>query len=215
MTDVVSTQSRPRILLADDHSIVAEALRSLLCDHCDIVGIVADGHAMIQKAGELKPDLIILDIGMPVLNGLEAAEKVKEAMPDTRFVFLTMMEDPTLASAALRLGPVGYVLKHSASSELTTAIEEVVNGRPFLTQRLRGEVPAEQEAAHGARQLTMRQREVLKLLAEGHLMKEIAHILQVSEKTVEFHKYQIMKNFALRSNAELVRFALKSGLLSQ
>lgn len=215
MTDVVSTQSRPRILLADDHSIVAEALRSLLCDHCDIVGIVADGHAMIQKAGELKPDLIILDIGMPVLNGLEAAEKVKEAMPDTRFVFLTMMEDPTLASAALRLGPVGYVLKHSASSELTTAIEEVVNGRPFLTQRLRGEVPAEQEAAHGARQLTMRQREVLKLLAEGHLMKEIAHILKVSEKTVEFHKYQIMKNFALRSNAELVRFALKSGLLSQ
>lgn len=215
MTDVVSTQSRPRILLADDHSIVAEALRSLLCDHCDIVGIVADGHAMIQKAGELKPDLIILDIGMPVLNGLEAAEKVKEAMPDTRFVFLTMMEDPTLASAALRLGPVGYVLKHSASSELTTAIEEVVNGRPFLTQRLRGEVPAEQEAAHGTRQLTMRQGEVLKLLAEGHLMKEIAHILQVSEKTVEFHKYQIMKNFALRSNAELVRFALKSGLLSQ
>jgi DNA-binding NarL/FixJ family response regulator len=207
--------SRPRVLLADDHSVISGALRALLSDRCEIIGIVADGRALVTQAVELKPDLIVADIGMPLQNGLDAAEQIRKALPQVRFVFLTMMDNPNIAAAALRLAPVGYVLKHSAASELLTAIDDVMNGKSFVTARLKPENWAVQEerAAQVSKELTPRQRDVLQLLAEGRQMKEIADILRVSEKTVEFHKYQIMKSCALRTNAELVLFAARNGLI--
>ncbi len=211
-----SKPSRPRILVADDHSLMAEALRSLLGDYCDIIGLAADGRELVIKATELTPDLIVADIGMPLLNGLDAAEQIKRVLPGMRFVFLTMIDDPNLAAAALRLGPIGYVLKHSAASELRTAIGEVLQGRSFITPRLRPENWAVQKerAQQATKELTQRQRDVLQLLAEGRPMKEIADVLHVSEKTIEFHKYQIMKAHHLRNNSDLVLFALTSGLIS-
>jgi DNA-binding NarL/FixJ family response regulator len=207
---------RPRVLLADDHAVVAAALKSLLAEHYEIVGMVADGRALITKARELKPDLIVVDIAMPLLNGMDAAEQLRHSLPQVRFVFLTMMDDPKLAAAALRLAPVGYVLKHSAASELVTAIDEVLHGRSYVTPRLRPKSAVRPEPQTKiAKDLTARQRDVLQLLAKGLQMKEIADILQVSEKTVEFHKYHIMKAFDLRSTAELVLFALKNGLIAR
>lgn len=207
--------NRPRILLADDHSISAEGLRSLLSECCDVIGIAKDGRSLVELARQLNPDLIVTDIGMPLLNGMDAAAQIRQSMPHVRFVFLTMMDNPNLAAAALGLGPVGFVLKHSAASELHTAIEEVLKGRPFVTPRLRPENWAVQKerAEQVDKDLTPRQRAVLQLLAEGRQMKEIAEILQVSEKTVQFHKYHIMKAWGLRNNAELVLYAAKNGLI--
>jgi DNA-binding NarL/FixJ family response regulator len=216
MLNMKQLSRRPRVLLADDHSVIAEALKTLLAERCDIVDIVPDGRALVTRAGELKPDLIVADIGMPLLNGLDAAEQIRQTLPQVRFVFLTMIEDANLAAAALRLAPVAYVLKHSAASELLTAIDEVLNGRSFVTARLKPENWAVQKerAQQASKELTARQRDVLQLLAEGRAMKEIADILKVSEKTVEFHKYHIMKSSNLRNNSELVLFALKNGLIS-
>ncbi len=212
----MSPSARPRVLLADDHSVMAEALRTLLSDHCDIVGIVADGRALVATAIEIEPDLVVADIGMPLLNGLDAAEQIRQTLPQIRFVFLTMIDDPNLAAAALQLGPIGYVLKSSAASELRTAIEEVLKGKAFVTARLKPENWAVQKerAQQSSKELTSRQRDVLQLLAEGRPMKEIANVLIVSEKTVEFHKYHIMKSYNLRNNSDLVLFALKNGLIS-
>lgn len=211
------TSKRPRVLLADDHSVVAEALKSMLADDYEIVGMVTDGRTLIAKATELKPELILADIGMPLLNGLEAAERIRQTLPQIRFVFLTMMNDPNVAAAALSLAPVGYILKHSVVSELKTAMTEVLQGRSFVTPRLKPENWAVQKerAAQVSKELTPRQRDVLQLLAEGRPMKEIADILRLSEKTVEFHKYHIMKSCNLRNNADLVLFALKNGLISR
>ena len=211
------TAKRPRVLIADDHSVVAEALKSMLAGDYEIVGMVTDGRTLIAKATELKPELILVDIGMPLLNGLEAAERIRQALPQIRFVFLTMMNDPNLAAAALSLAPVGYILKHSVVSELKTAMTEVLQGRSFVTPRLKPENWAVQKerAAQVSKELTPRQRDVLQLLAEGRPMKEIADILRLSEKTVEFHKYHIMKSCNLRNNADLVLFALKNGLISR
>jgi DNA-binding NarL/FixJ family response regulator len=205
----------PRILLADDHAIVADALRSLLCSHYDIVGVVGDGRALISKTQELKPDLVVADISMPALNGLDAAEQLKHSMPKVRFVFLTMMDDSKLAAAALRLAPVGYVLKHSAADDLLTAIDDVLHGRSYVTPRIKRQASAlwKEQSKKTSKDLTSRQRDVLELLVKGRAMKEIADILQISEKTVEFHKYQVMNAFDLHSTAELVLFALKNGLV--
>lgn len=207
---------RPRVLVADDHSIVAEGLCSLLEKSYDVVGVVHDGRQLLDEASRLQPDVIILDIAMPLLNGLVAAERLRASLPAAKLVFLTMKDDPNLAAAALRLGPVGYVLKHSGAAELLNAVSEVLQGKAYLTARLR----AESWAVHDARarqfskDLTRRQQEVLQLLAEGRPMKEIADILKVSEKTVMFHKYHIMKVFNLKNNAELVLFALNRHLIS-
>lgn len=211
-----STPSRPRVLLADDHSVMAEALRSLLCEYCDVIGLVTDGRELVTQALEVKPDLIVADIGMPLLNGIDAAEQVKQMLPRMRFVFLTMIDDANLAASALRLGPIGYVLKSSAASELRIAIDEVMHGKPFITARLKPANWAVQKerAQQASKGLTPRQRDVLQLLAEGRPMKEIADVLRVSEKTVEFHKYQIMKSHHLRNNSDLVLFALTNGLIS-
>ncbi|HYK34731.1 MAG TPA: response regulator transcription factor [Alloacidobacterium sp.] len=207
---------RPRILIADDHSVVAEGLRSLLDKSYDVVGVVHDGRALLVEASNLKPDVIILDIGMPLLNGMDAAERLKLSLPSAKLVFLTMKDDANLAAAALNLGTVGYVLKNAAASELLKAVSEVLQGRSYVTAKLRPENWAirEARARQYSKELTPRQQEVLQLLAEGRAMKEIADILSVSEKTVMFHKYHIMELFNLKNNAELVLFALNRHLIS-
>jgi DNA-binding NarL/FixJ family response regulator len=207
----------PRILLADDHAMVIEGLRSLLEEKGHhVVGVVSDGRALVAAAPELKPDIIILDISMPLMNGLDAAERLKQLLPNVKIVFLTMKDDPNLAAAVLSSGPVGFVLKHSAASELLTAITAVLDGKSYVTPRLKPENWAvrESRARQFSKDLTPRQREVLQLLAEGRPMKEVGSILSVSEKTVMFHKYQIMRSFNLKSNADLVLLALKQGLIS-
>jgi DNA-binding NarL/FixJ family response regulator len=217
MQDLKQSMVRPRILLADDHTMVTECLRSLLAEKgYDVVGVVSDGRALVAAAPDLQPDIIILDIGMPLMNGLDAAERLKQLLPKVKIIFLTMKDDPNLAAAVLSLGPLGYVLKHSAASELFTAIAEVMRGRSYVTPRLKPENWAVREARAQlfSKDLTARQREVLQLLAEGHPMKEIGGILNVSEKTVMFHKYHIMRSFNLKSNADLVLLALKENLIS-
>lgn len=209
-------RTRIRVLLADDHSIVAEGLRSLLQREYDVIGIVRDGRQLLVEAPKLKPEVIVLDIGMPVLNGLDAAEQLKSILPDVKLVFLTMKDDANLAAAALNLGAVGYVLKHAAASELLKAVSEVLQGRAYVTAKLRAE-NWEVRAARArqfSKELSPRQQEVLQLLAEGRPMKEVASILKLSEKTIMFHKYHIMHSFNLKNNAELVLFALKHHLIS-
>lgn len=205
----------PRVLIADDHSIVAEGLRSLLGTICDVIGIVQDGRQLLLDAHRLKPDVIVLDIGMPLLNGLDAAERLTQSLPGTKLVFLTMNDDANLAAAALNLGAVGYVLKSAAASELLKAVSEVLQGRSYITPKLRSENWAVREARarQFSKDLTPRQQEVLQLLAEGRPMKEVANILKVSEKTVMFHKYHIMELFNLKNNADLILFALNRHLI--
>ena len=207
---------RSRVLIADDHSVVAEGLRSLLEKKYEVVGIVPDGRELLVQAPELKPDVIVLDIGMPLLNGLDAADRLLSSLPQIKFVFLTMNDDPNLAAAALKLGAVGYVLKHTAASELLKAVSEVLQGRSYVTAKLRAENWAVREARARdfSKELTRRQQEVVQLLAEGRPMKEVAAILKVSAKTVMFHKYRIMQSFNLKNNADLVLFALKRHLIS-
>lgn len=207
---------RPRVLIADDHCVVAEGLRSVLEEGCDVVGIVHDGRQLLVEAPQLKPDVVVLDIGMPLLNGLTAAEQLKPLLPNVRLVFLTMRDDPNLAAAVLKFGPVGYVLKHSAATELLKAVDEVLHGRSYVTPRLRSEnrVDRDHRAHQFSKDLTARQKEVIQLLAEGRRIKEVADILKVSEKTVLFHKYHIMQSFNLKNNSELVLFALKHHLIS-
>ena len=216
MQELDRSTSRLRVLIADDHSVVAEGLRSLLEKRYDVVGIVRNGRELLVKAPELKPDVIVLDIGMPLLNGLDAAERLKSSLPQAKLVFLTMNDDPNLAAAALNLGAVGYVLKHAAASELLKAVSEVLQGRAYVTAKLRAENWAvrEKRARQFSKELTRRQQDVLQLLAEGRPMKEVADILKLSEKTVMFHKYHIMHAFNLKNNAELVLFALKRHLIS-
>jgi DNA-binding NarL/FixJ family response regulator len=207
---------RARVLIADDHSIVADGLRSVLEKSCDVIGIVHDGRQLLVEAPKLKPDVIVLDIGMPFLNGLDAAERLKPLLPGVKFVFLTMKDDPNLAAATLNLGAVGYVLKHSAVTELLKAVSEVLQGKSYVTPKLKAENWAVREARAQrlSKHLTPRQKDVLQLLAEGRRTKEIADILNVSERTVMFHKYHIMESFNLKSNADLVLLAIKHHLIS-
>jgi DNA-binding NarL/FixJ family response regulator len=212
----INKSSRTRILLADDHAIVVEGLCAILEKSYDIVGVVADGRALVAEAPRLRPDVVVLDVGMPSLNGLDAAARLKTVLPNVKLVFLTMRDDPNVAAAALCLGAVGYVLKHSAASELTTAISAVLRGKSYVTPKLRPENWAVRDARaqQYSKELTPRQRDVLQLLAEGRPMKEIAGILEVSEKTIMFHKYHIMQEFSLKNNAEIVLFALKEHLIA-
>src|SRR2546421_9625306 len=184
---------RPRVLLADDHRLLREAFAQLLEPNCDVVGAVADGRALLAAARELRPDIVVLDIAMPLLNGLDAARQLKRTMPEVKVIFLTVSEDPDLAAEAFRAGASGYLLKNSAASELFQAIQEVLQGRSYVTPlATRGLVdncfrPPEPERKSGA--LSPRQREVLQLLAEGHTMKEVAGVLNITVRTVAFHKY--------------------------
>jgi DNA-binding NarL/FixJ family response regulator len=216
MQEYEQSRNGSRVLIADDHSVVAEGLRSLLEKKYDVVGMVANGRELLAEAPKLKPDVIVLDIGMPLLNGLDAAARLSSSVPQTKFVFLTMKDDPNLAAAALKLGAVAYVLKHAAASELLKAVSEVLQGRSYVTSKLRAEnwAVCDARAQQFSKELTPRQQEVLQLLAEGRPMKEVAGILKLSEKTVMFHKYHIMESFNLKNNAELVLFALKHHLIS-
>jgi DNA-binding NarL/FixJ family response regulator len=215
MQGVCSRSTGLRFLIADDHAMFAETLRVYLEKSYTVVGLVLDGQAMVAEAMRLRPDVIVVDVGMPLLNGLDAARRIKEQAPDIKFIFLTMRDDPNLAAAALELGAIGFVLKHSTGQELLKAVEHVMHGKPYITPKLRAEdwAATEARARQFSRKLTQRQREIVQLFAEGKPMKQIAGLLNLSEKTVEFHKHHIMEAFNLRSNAAMVIFALKQGLI--
>jgi DNA-binding NarL/FixJ family response regulator len=206
----------PRFLIADDHAIFAEVLRGYLERTYIVVGVVSDGPAMVSQAIRLQPDVILVDVGMPLLNGLDAAREIKEQVPSIKFIFLAIRDDQNLAAAALELGPVGFVLKYSSGSELLNAIDSVLRGKSYLTPKLRAEdhVAPKARVRQFSKELTQRQRDIVQLYAEGLHINQIAVLLNVSEKTVEFHKYRVMRVFNLRSNADLVFFALKQGLIS-
>ncbi len=210
---------RPRVLLADDHKIVAEGLRSLLEPEFELVGIVEDGRALVAAAQKLNPDVIVADISMPLLNGIEAARQLKKGSSQAKVVFLTMHPDVMYATRALEAGASGYVLKHAAPSELITAIKEVLNGRIYLTPMIAKDVlDSFMGESHQRRkaviELTPRQREVVQLTSEGRSAKEIASILNISTRTVEFHKYRVMESLGLRTNADLIQYAIKHGIVS-
>jgi DNA-binding NarL/FixJ family response regulator len=204
---------RARVLLADDHTIVAEGLQSLLKDQFELVGTVADGRQLVDAAGSLRPDVIVTDLSMPVLTGLDALRQIKAAGIDAKVIFLTMHAYARIASEALQAGAVGFLLKQSAGEELITAIEEVLDGRTYLTPLLTRDVLALQTSGAADRPvLTPRQREVLRLLADGKRMKEIAAILGLSPRTIETHKYEMMQTLGVGSTAELVKYAIKHDL---
>lgn len=215
MKAVSTSRPLPRFLIADDHAIFAEALKTHLERTYPVVGIVSDGRALIEEAIRLRPEVIVADVAMPILNGLDAARRIQELLPTIKFVFLTMQVDPNLAAAALELGPFAFVLKHATGTELLTAIDHVLRGTPYLTPQLKADdwFATQVRARQFTKDLTQRQREIVQLYAEGRAMKEIAGLLDLSEKTVEFHKHHIMVAFNLKNNAQLILFALKHGLI--
>ena len=208
---------RPRVLLADDHRLLREALAQLLQPACEVVGSVADGRALLAAVADLRPDIVIVDIAMPLLNGLDAARQLKRSMPELKIVFLTVSEDSDVAAEAFRSGAASYLLKSSAASELLRAIEEAMQGRSYVTPLVaKGLVDAlvhHPEAAAKKNLSSLRQREVLQLLAEGHTMKRIARILNIKPRTVAFHKYGMMKHLGVKSTAELVQAAIRLGVV--
>jgi DNA-binding NarL/FixJ family response regulator len=208
---------RPTVLLADDHAIVAEGLASLLKDHFHLVGTAGNGVELVDAARQQRPDVIVADIAMPVLSGLEALRRLKAAKSEAKVIFLTMHADAELATEAFRAGASGYVLKVSAGEELVTAIGEVLQGRIYLTPLITKDVVSmlTEPAAKPAVTLTPRQRQVLRLIAEGRRMKEIAAILQLSPRTIESHKYEMMRSLGVDSTAELVRYAIQIGLIDR
>jgi DNA-binding NarL/FixJ family response regulator len=201
----------PRVLLADDHNLLLGAFEKLLSPECEIVGTVSDGRSLVVEAQRLKPDVVVLDIAMPLLNGLDAGRQIKQLQKAVKLVFVTMNEDSDLAAEAFRAGASAYLLKRSAASELLLAIREVMKGRsyvtPLVTEGLVGSFmdAAKRKPSHD---LTPRQREVLQLLAEGHSMKQVAALLSVTPRTVAFHKYRMMEQLNIRSSAELIQFAI-------
>jgi DNA-binding NarL/FixJ family response regulator len=206
------------VLLADDHLMVAEALKSLLTPEFDLVGVVEDGRALVATAKALRPDVIVADVTMPQLNGIDALIQLRQDGDQVPVVFLTMHRDAVFARRALEAGASGFVLKHSASAELIAALRAALQGKTYLTPQIAGEVleamrEGPKRDADPIDAITPRQREVLQLLAEGLSAKEIASKLSISARTVEFHKYQMMDTLGLRTNAELVHFAIKHGLL--
>jgi DNA-binding NarL/FixJ family response regulator len=208
---------RPRVLLADDHVLLLAAFRNLLAPVALVVGAVADGRALIEEAPKLAPDVIVADISMPRLNGLDACRQLQPRLPQAKWVFLTVSEDPDLALEAFRLGASAYVLKSSAASELFEAVKTAAEGGRYMTPLLTKGVPLRvflrrAPSAHDDK-LTARQREVLQLLAEGRVMKEVADVLRVTPRTVAFHKYTIMRQIGAKTTAELVQYAVKVGLV--
>ena len=207
----------PRVLIADDHTLIAEAFQKLLESSCDVVGTVTDGRALLVAARDLRPEVIVLDVAMPLLNGLDAARYIRKMDPSIKLVFVTVSEDPDIAAEAFRIGASGYLLKRSAASELQLAVREVMNHRyyitPLMTKELVGSLVHESPARKPIHQLTTRQREVLQLLAEGRSMKEVASILNVSARTVAFHKYRMMETLHVDSTAALIQFAAREGLV--
>jgi DNA-binding NarL/FixJ family response regulator len=210
---------KPRVLLADDHPIVLEGLKNLLGGEFDIIGGVLDGRALVAQAATLHPDVIVADISMPQLNGIEAARQIKQTDKNIKIVFLTMHPDATYAADAFEAGASGFVLKHSAPSELIIAIHETMKGRTYVTPLIAGDlIRTYREGGSPGKDLfkkiSPRQREILQLLAEGKSGKEIASILNISARTVEFHKYKMMEQLNIKTSAELVQYAVKHGIVS-
>jgi DNA-binding NarL/FixJ family response regulator len=209
--------NRPRVLLADDHRMVAEGLKSLLSAEFELVGMVEDGRALIEAAKKQRPDVIVADITMPHLNGLDCLGPLKRDNPRVKVVILTMHHEVAYARRALEAGAAGFVLKHSAPAELLTAIRAALDGKTYITPALAADVLHALGKGSGtdpATRLTPRQREILQLLAEGRSAKEIAGTLGISSRTVEFHKYQLMESLQLHSSAELIHFAIKQGIVA-
>ena len=206
--------TRPRILLADDHVMLLDAFKALLEPEFEVVGTVTDGRALLTEFARLKPDVVLVDISMPLLNGLDAGRQLKAQQRSVKLIYLTMNPDPDLAGEALRLGASGYVLKSSAASELTQAIREALRGRSYITPLIARDVVGSLIERREGPELTPRQREVLQLLAEGRSMKEVGNILNVAPRTVAFHKYKMMEQLRLKTSAELVQFAVKQGVVS-
>lgn len=208
---------RPRIALADDHTFVLDAIKTLIPDEFEVVGTFSDGRALVDAAPALKPDVVVLDIGMPKMNGLLAGEILKREIPHVKLIFVTMNPDRDLVADAFQLGASGYLLKTSAGSELGHAIREALMGRTYVTPSLTNENEESvrtfklQKKRH---RLTVRQQEILQLLVEGLTMKEIAFRLDLSPRTIAFHKYSMMTQFQIKSSAELVHFAMKHSIVS-
>ena len=209
---------KARVLLADDHRLLLEAFEKLLQPDFEVIGAVVDGRALLTAALELKPDVIVLDIAMPLMNGMVAARRLKQMMPEVKLIFLTVNEDADFASEAMRIGASGYLLKSSAASELFQAIEAALDGGSYVTPIIMQEMVAslenDSQANKTSDKLTTRQLEVLQLLAEGNSMKEVAKLLDVSPRTVAFHKYRIMDELNIKTSADLVRFAVKHSVVS-
>jgi DNA-binding NarL/FixJ family response regulator len=207
---------RARILLADDHTLTLEGIRAVLEPHHEIVGMVTDGRALLDAALRLNPDLVVLDITMPLLNGIDAAVQIKKSLPGVKLLFVTMHSNPAYLEAALNAGATGYVLKSAAREELLDAIESVLNGRIYVTPSLSSEHLERFEdptRAAATLRLSTREREILQLIAEGRAAKEMAHVLSISIKTVAFHRENIKRKLGLRSTAELTKHAIEQGLL--
>jgi DNA-binding NarL/FixJ family response regulator len=204
--------SRPRILIADDHALIAEAFSKLLASDFEVVAMVHDGRTLIQTAERLRPDVILLDMGMPLLNGLVAAQQIKRILPDVKVIYVTINHDPELVSEAIRRGAAGYLPKTAAVTELTTAIRQALSGNCYVSPLLAKadtRVDKKSEGFWSEPDLTTRQLEVLQLLAEGKSMKEVAAVLNLATRTVAFHKYRIMQNLHLRNDAEVVQYAMR------
>ena len=211
--------SRSRILIADDHKLLAELFTRLLARDFDVLGIVGDGRSLVRTAVKLKPDLILIDIAMPILNGLDAGRQVKKLLPRVKLVYLTLTSAADVAAEAFELGASGYLLKTCAASEMVLAVHEVLRGKNYLSKGMsRHAVDVLRWEHHKLVdvnvRLSDRQREVLQLLAEGKTMKEIASILHMSHRTANYHKYQTMKTLGVRSHAELVRYAIRNHIVA-
>jgi DNA-binding NarL/FixJ family response regulator len=211
--------SRSRILIADDHTLVAELCRKLLETEFDVVGTVSDGRALVRAAGELKPDVVVVDVAMPVLNGLDAGRQVKEMLPAVKLIFLTMNPDIEVAAEAFRRGAHGYLLKTCAAAELVLAVRDVLRGKSFMSPILPRDTvnflrKQDKKMVNEDDRLTQRQREVLQLLAEGKVMKEVSNILHMSTRTVAYHKYRMMEVLGAKSTAELVKYAIRNHIVA-
>jgi len=205
---------RPRIVIADDHLLMAQALEHLLAADFDVVATVGDGRALLGAADDLQPSLVVVDIGMPLLNGLEAGEQLRARHPEIKIIYLTQNRDPRLAAEALRRNASGYLLKDAAASELVAAIRSALDGRTYVSPAIAGDLADEELTGDTrTRALSAREREVLQLLAVGKSMKEVAAVLDISPRTVEFHKYRLMDRLGVKTNAELVQYAVRTGLI--
>ena len=210
---------RPRIVIADDHTLVAELCKKLLETEFDVISTVSDGRALVRVSGELKPDVIVVDVAMPVLNGLDAGRQVREMLPAVKLIFLTMNPDIEVAAEAFRRGAHGYLLKTCAASELVLAVRDVLRGKSYMSPALSRDTVNFLRKQHKSMvnendRLTQRQREVLQLLAEGKVMKEVSSILHMSTRTVAYHKYRMMEVLGAKTTAELVKYAVKNHIVA-
>ncbi|HEX6044309.1 MAG TPA: response regulator transcription factor [Pyrinomonadaceae bacterium] len=209
---------RPRVVLADDHPLMMDALKNLLEPDFEVVGTFTDGHALVEGAPKLNPNAIVLDIGMPTMNGLSAGERLKKLMPSVKLIYLTQNIDQDMAREAFQLGASAYVIKSSAASDIVRAVQEALRGgsyiTPILTRGIVGSYVKNFKQEKRTNRLTLRQKEVLQLLAEGHSMKGVAFVLNVSPRTVAYHKYTMMEHLSIRSSAELIEYAIKRSLVT-